>query len=148
MEITFIRHGEAEHNVKYSQYGEDAYFDINLKIQNLQIMVLIKLIERSLDIDLEEFDIVITSSLERSLQTTDIIFGNKDILIMVSDLVRENNLNHPCNSRDDKKTICEKYPYFNVSLIDDFDDISSYKNTVDYRVENLNNLLKNLKKYK
>ena len=118
--IYFIRHGEAEHNIGYLKKGEEAYFSnefINssltengknqcniVKNNNLQV------------------DVVFTSSLKRTLQTTDIIFTHKNIPIIVLDELRECNYNHPCNRREERSKIEKEFPNFITENITEKDE--------------------------
>ena len=115
MKIYFIRHAEAQHNVDYRLYGEDAYSFPHNKFSLLTTDGILS----AIDLSGSEIavDLVITSSLPRTLLTTQIVFGVNNIPIIVSDLVRETNFHHRCNERRTISEIRMCYPKFNVEYL-------------------------------
>lgn len=122
MEVTFIRHGEAEHNVAFCERGEAVYFDPDLRNSGLTERGIDQSIKRSMDIDISEFQVVLTSPLPRCLQTTSIIFRDSDAGIFVIESLRENDLTHICNLRPTKTWIASAYPSFDVSNLETEED--------------------------
>src|SRR5579872_3226060 len=106
--IYFIRHGQAEHNVGASQYGEKAYFDkkyINAKLTDLGIDQCKNVTKLNLDVD-----IVYTSPIWRTLETSTINFGGRDIKIIATEEIREKQYNHPCNIREKRSILAANFP--------------------------------------
>ena len=125
MKVTFFRHGEAEHNKEYESRGVNAYTDISLKFSNLTENGIFQARARSKDHDIDEFQIVITSSLPRALQTTNIMFGESDsVFIAVCDYCRELDMGHVCNSRRRKSEIEEEYPDINTDYLSEEEDVN------------------------
>jgi len=122
MQLYFIRHGEAQHNIDFTLYGSEAFYYPRNRFSPLTtkgIIQSIKLAEERPDVDL-----VITSCLPRTLLTSQIVFGNVEKLpIYVSDLVRETNFHHPCNERRSMSEINMSYPSFDLSNLKHDKDI-------------------------
>jgi len=143
MQVYFIRHGEAQHNVDHHVYGEEGFYFEHNRFSPLTsngIQQAINLRKNGLP----KVDLVITSSLPRTLLTTHLLYGpelyenedkeTKKQAICVSDLVREMNFHHPCNGRRTKSEIAKLYPNFNLCTLDNEEDID-FKLGVDH-VEN------------
>lgn len=119
--IVFIRHGNAEHNVGFEEYGHEAYYDEKYKYSQLTN----KGEKETLDLksklkDLNfKFDLVLSSPLDRCIQTTNILFPHTNNIVSC-DLMRENNYDHPCNGRRLKSELEILYPRIKFN-IDEYD---------------------------
>ena len=83
--LYLIRHGEAQHNVLFKQHGMKTFFDQNYcdtKLTELGYNQAIRLGETWEEID--KIDLVLVSSLTRTLQTAQNIFKDKNIKIILS----------------------------------------------------------------
>jgi broad specificity phosphatase PhoE len=126
--IYLIRHGESDHNVGYDQFGPKAYdmeifSDSRLTPKGIEQAEKIgkKITEL---IDMTKVTRIISSSVTRTLQTTDVIFGQigkSNIPIIVSDSCREFNYSHPCNKRNNASWISENFPHFDCGNISEED---------------------------
>lgn len=143
MKVTYFRHGHSFHNEVFEKTrDENCFFDPKLTYSSLTEEGRKECAKRALDIDLEDFQVVLTSSLPRTLQTTEILFGDKNVLIMVTDLLRENDLEHTCNTREDLSKIKEKYPHFDTSLMySEKDDLDCQSNCFLYRTRKIEEFL-------
>lgn len=128
--IIFIRHGQAEHNVGYQNEGEIAYFSQNYVNSPLTALGCEQ--AKNLGKQLKEnnmlhtIDIVYTSPLERTLQTTLLILDaceSDKPTIMATDDARELHYFHPCNARKTKTDMKNQYPCVDFSLIKHEDDV-------------------------
>ena len=141
MRVTFIRHGEAEHNIAYLTRGDACFYDPELKYSKLTD----KGRRQASDVKLDMLpEIVVTSGLPRALSTTDIIFGNST-KVVVSDIVRETNFHHIVNTRYSVDEILLKYPHYDISRIEtDEDTVIGTVDPIDGRCTMLDELIMNL----
>lgn len=115
--IYCIRHGKSTHNVSYEKNGPSAFMDPIHEDANL----VEKGIEQSITladtwINKNDIEIIITSPLLRTLDTTFHIFKSTNIPIIVLDDVREFPLgSHVTNKRKSRSKLEMKYPLFNFS---------------------------------
>ena len=133
MEITFIRHGFSEHNL-----------DMLLETCNNEYSNLTKGgIDHCYKVrsNLPEFDVVVTSSLLRALQTTKILFEGKMLKIYVTNACR--TLGHIQNKRITNCEIEKLYPEYDMTYMScDFDenDITSKIIALDILIKDLNEM--------
>jgi len=163
--IILVRHGEAQHNVGYREIGEDAYFkkeyiysSLTSKGKNQALELANKFVKDEIIKDLE---IIITSPLDRAIQTASIIYETinsdnlKDITpknitpknitpknitpknitsklkFITMEDPREMNFQHPCNMRRTITDINKTYPNVDTSLLSSNDD-DLFKNGKDH----------------
>ena len=121
----FLRHGEAAHNVGFREYGEIAYFSeeyINSPL-TAKGVAQCKEVESVLKEKKTKIDIIFTSPLQRTLETTLNVFGGFDgVPIVALDELREDYHLHPANKRERKDEIERKYPNINVDGISPTDE--------------------------
>lgn len=144
MEVTFFRHGESEHNIAFEKVGESAYHDPSLIFSSLTKKGRVQALRKSFGLDIKNFQAVITSSLPRALQTTNILFDTSETTVLVSDIVRENNLEHVCNSRKNASEIKAKYSEFDISCLSEIDNLEGDHNKLENRIKALKRILKSL----
>ena len=148
--IILVRHGEAQHNVGYREIGEDAYFkkeyiysSLTSKGKNQALDLANKFVKDEI---IKDSEIIITSPLDRAIQTASIIYETinsdnlKDItpknitpklkFITMED-PREMNFQHPCNMRRTITDINKTYPNVDTSLLSSNDD-DLFKNGKDH----------------
>ena len=140
-----IRHGEAIHNILYQQHGMKAFFDKNFydtKLTNLGHNQAIELGKTWKDKN--KIDLVIVSSLTRTLQTAQNIFKDMDIKIISLDCVKEYPQGkHTCNKRDKKSVLEKKYLNIDFSKLDsDIDEMWDPDNieTIDSLLQRINKM--------
>ena len=110
--LYFIRHGTAVHNVKFHEIGAKAY----VGQENIDTSLTEKGISEASELgdtwkDINDIDIVFTSSLKRTLQTSKNIFQKTNIPIVAIDLIKEFPQGiETINKRRNKKTIQMEFP--------------------------------------
>jgi broad specificity phosphatase PhoE len=114
-----IRHGKSTHNVDFNERGEIAYSDPKHEDANLVPLGIYQATKLSSEWkDKENIELVITSPLSRTMDTTVHILKNTNIPVIVLDEAREYPLGrHLANKRKNKTTLQCKYPEFNFSNI-------------------------------
>jgi broad specificity phosphatase PhoE len=144
--LHLIRHGYAEHNKGYDIYGSKAYFSNKYKFSQLVDKGIdqAKQLEQTLKTSNVCFDIIYTSPLDRTMQTTSILFNNSKSKILVTDDLRELNYSHPVNERKTISSLKEIYPNFDYSLIDTDDDYFFNNGDTHNRFISMINEIKNL----
>ena len=103
--LYFVRHGQADHNVAAEKYGEYAYWDqlyTNAKLTDKGIMQSNNL---NSFFNINNPDLVFSSSLKRCLETLDYALINYNEDIHVDDRILERCGEHPCNKRGSKNEI-------------------------------------------
>jgi broad specificity phosphatase PhoE len=110
MEVYFIRHGHALHNQGFDDMGEIAYFSPEFMYSTLTE----KGHAQTRSIVAPTVDAVISSPLVRCIQTARNVFGPTRLLYLHDGLL-ENQGEHPCNTREPKQDIVNKYEHVNVS---------------------------------
>ena len=119
-----IRHGESTHNVLYKQIGMKAFFDINHYDTNLTDLGM----KQSINLgntwaEKNDIDLVIVSSLTRTLQTCNNIFKGYDCKIIALDYVKEYPQGkHTCNKRTSKTELMKEYPNIDFSYLESDED--------------------------
>ena len=145
--IHFIRHGEAAHNVGYDKIGEAAYF--SKKYMNSWLtkkgIDQCKMVRDEFAKTNTKIDIIYTSPLQRTLETTFHIFENyKNVPIVALEEIREDNYYHPPNKRETKDQIAKKWPNVILDRITDKDEWYG-KPFPEERFVKLNKILNNAK---
>ena len=148
--LYFIRHGIAEHNVLFSKYGRKVFYDkryYDTKLTPEGHEQSIKL--GSTWNKIHTIDLVITSSLTRTLETTKNIFSHINVPIIAFDELKEFPQGmQTCNRRSDKKLLIQQFPEIDFSyLIDNNDTLWNDKReeTLDELNERYNTLNQFLK---
>jgi len=117
--LYFIRHGTALHNVLFWEQGEKVYS----KYRDTPLVK--KGVEEAKNLgetweDIDKIELIITSPLLRTLQTTDNIFCKKNIPIIALDCVMEYSQGlDRCNYRKSITEYKPCYPNVNFSFIED-----------------------------
>ena len=137
--LYLIRHGEALHNINYKQIGDTAYKTLrDTKLTELGEKQAIK-INNNLNTtysELKNVDVVLTSPLLRTLQTTELIFKNVNKPIFALDCLKEYpQSDHICNKRKDVETLKKLYPNINFNLMNK--DIDWNNNARNEKTEKL-----------
>jgi broad specificity phosphatase PhoE len=138
--IIFIRHGEAEHNVGFEEYGEEAYSFEDYKFSNLTEKGKEQSLTLKSKLDEFNFDLIVTSPLDRCIQTTDILFTEQNRKIC-QEFVREINYDHPCNERRLKSELEQIYPEYNYNFSEYDIKFSKKINDTNERIETFHNYL-------
>jgi broad specificity phosphatase PhoE len=131
--LFLIRHGEALHNTSYKKIGEMAYKSLrDTKLTDLGEKQATE-INTNLNTkytELKNIDIVLTSPLMRTLQTTERVFKNINKPILVMDCLKEYpQSDHICNKRMDVGSLKNIYPGFDFTLINKDNDWNDSKRT-------------------
>ena len=106
-QITCIRHGKSTHNVDYHERGEIVFMDPKHEDANLTDLGIYQ--AKQLSKTIGNFDLVVSSPLSRTLQTTMHIFG--EIPVIVLDELMEFPLgSHTPNKRKNKSELIKLYP--------------------------------------
>ena len=117
--LYFIRHGKATHNEGFDSNGYKAFYDIKYKDSTLvsEGIKESKLLGDSWDIK-DDIEIIFTSPLKRTLQTTMNIFEKSNIDIVALDELREfpSGL-HWCNNRSNIDVLQKLFPVINFKNI-------------------------------
>ena len=143
--IILVRHGEAQHNVGFREIGEEAYFkkeyiysSLTTKGKDQALELANKFAKDDITKDL---DIIITSPLDRAIQTASIIYErlnsneikfvtSHEIKFITMEEPREMNYQHPCNMRRTKIDLAKTYPQVDTSLLKTNEDVL-FKNGED-----------------
>lgn len=93
--VYFIRHGYAEHNELFDKIGERAFFEM----EDPRLVELGKTQANNVKHEFKdiEFDVIYCSPSTRCIETANILFENKDIIL--HDLLLEPQGHHLCNKR-------------------------------------------------
>ena len=122
--LYLIRHGEAIHNVLFKQVGMKTFFDTDFydtKLTNLGHNQAINLGETWEEIN--KIDLVLVSSLTRTLQTAQNIFKGKNVKMISLDCLKEYPQGlHTCNKRDSKNKLENKFPNIDFTNLDSVND--------------------------
>lgn len=112
-----IRHGTAQHNVRYKEVGEKAFHEqMDTKLVSEGISEAINL-SKTWD-NIYDIELVVVSPLSRTLKTAQLIFKEHNVPIMVlEDLIEHPQHKEICNKREKKNTLQLNYPNFDFSNI-------------------------------
>lgn len=106
-QITCIRHGKSTHNVDFHERGEIAFTDPKHEDANLTDLGIDQ--AKQLSKNIGKFDLVVSSPLTRTLQTTLNVFG--EVPVIVLDELMEFPLgSHTPNKRKKKSELIKLYP--------------------------------------
>jgi broad specificity phosphatase PhoE len=132
MEVYFIRHGHAAHNKGFEERGEPAYFSTEFLNSELTERGHAQTLAITLPLPV---DAVTSSPLVRCIQTCRNVFGDDDTVYLHDGLL-ESQGEHPCNVREPKSVIRNKYPNVNVSGVrTDYNPVLEYYDDVKVRGE-------------
>lgn len=151
--IYCIRHGWCAHNDGYYEVGMKAFEDkkyIKSQLTEKGIIQAQRLGEVWTEKD--NIDIILTSPLERCIDTANLIFGNQSKLYVL-DCLREYPAGlHYCNYRSSKSELLHKYNNIHYIDVPDENEDSYFKHnrleTKDEALLRINNLKNFLHKYK
>ena len=108
-----IRHGTAQHNVLYNEFGSKVFY--NPKYVDTHLVD--KGFRQALELkrtwtNLKDVELVVVSPLMRTLQTADTIFKGTNIPMIALECVREYPMGkQTCNKRSDKDDLLRLFPY-------------------------------------
>ena len=141
-----IRHGTAEHNVLFHDVGEKAYMmltDSNLTSQGIEESNTLgqQWIEKN------NIELVLVSSLTRTIQTAKNIFKNTDVKMVSFDELKEypasyENINH---RKDKKALVLQHHPIVNFKYLTEKDRL--WDETNKETINELDNRVKFMKDY-
>jgi broad specificity phosphatase PhoE len=115
MKIHFIRHGHAEHNEGFEQYGESAYTSEKYRYAILTEKGKNQIKQITIDSPIQRH---YSSPLKRCIETSRIIFGPKPTLYLYDGLM-ETQGPYPCNYRENYDTFIRILENFNLVNIDE-----------------------------
>lgn len=144
--IFCIRHGTAEHNVLFRDVGEKAYMmltDSNLTPQGIEESNTLgkQWIEKN------NIELVLVSSLTRTIQTAKNIFKNTDVKMLSFDELKEypasyENINH---RKDKKALVIQHHPIINFKYLTEKDRL--WHETNKETINELDDRVKFMKDY-
>ena len=116
-----IRHGKSTHNMDYQDRGVEAYTDPIHEDANLVPLGIQQAIKLSTEWkEINNTDLIITSPLLRTMDTTVHIFKNTKKPVIVLDTVREFPLgSHITNKRKPKSYLSKVYPEFDFTNMEE-----------------------------
>ena len=121
--LYFIRHGVSQHNVLYHNLGKRVFYDPRYPDTKLTP----KGVQQSITLsntwkDISKIELVLCSSLSRSLETTRNIFSGINIPILALDILKEFPQGlQTCNKRKDKSILINEYPEIDFTNVDNID---------------------------
>ena len=150
--LCFIRHGVSQHNVLYHNLGKRVFYDARYPDTKLTP----KGVQQSITLantwkDINKIELVLCSSLSRTLETARNIFNNMNIPIFALDILKEFPQGlQTCNKRTDKKILINEYPEIDFTNVDDIDTMWNHEreetiDELDQRINLLNEFLKGRK---
>ena len=141
-----IRHGKSTHNVDYQNRGIEAYTDPIHEDANLVPLGIQQAAKLSSEWnEKNNIDLIITSPLLRTMDTTVHIFKNTNKPVIVLDEVREFPLgSHITNKRKPKDYLEKVYPEFDLSNIPE-EAAEMEKETIDNLKQRVNQTKKIIK---
>ena len=148
----FIRHGVSLHNVLYHNLGKRVFYDARYPDTKLTP----KGVQQSITLantwkDINKIELVLCSSLSRTLETARNIFNHMNIPIFALDILKEFPQGlQTCNKRTDKKILINEYPEIDFTNVDDIDRMWNHEreepiDELDQRINLLNEFLKGRK---
>ena len=150
--LYFIRHGVSQHNVLYHNLGKRVFYDARYPDTKLTP----KGVQQSITLantwkDINKIELVLCSSLSRTLETARNIFNHMNIPIFALDILKEFPQGlQTCNKRTDKKILINEYPEIDFTNVDDIDTMWNHEreetiDELDQRINLLNEFLKGRK---
>ena len=150
--LYFIRHGTSQHNVLYHNLGKKVfydtrYYDTKLTPEGTQQSILLSNTWK----DINKIELVLCSSLSRTLETARNIFVNMSIPIVALDVLKEFPQGlHTCNKRTEKKILIEEYTEIDFTNVDEIDTMwnPEREETIDelnQRIDQFNHFIKKRK---
>ena len=121
--LYFIRHGISEHNILFSKYGKSVfydqrYYDTKLTSDGIEQSIVLGNSWKGID----KVDLVLCSSLSRTLETARNIFTHINVPILALDILKEYPQGlQTCNKRDHKQNLINKYPEIDFTNVDEID---------------------------
>ena len=121
--LYFIRHGISQHNILFHTMGKEIFYDkryCDTKLTGDGIEQSIILGQTWKDIN--KVQLVLCSSLSRSLETARNIFTGINIPILALDIIKEFPQGlQTCNKRTDKSILINEYPEIDFTNVDNID---------------------------
>jgi broad specificity phosphatase PhoE len=108
-----MRHGEATHNVGFTEDGLQAYKDPIYR-NSLLTKTGIDQCRRA---NLPNIDVAYSSPLNRCIQTAFIAKLNSIPIILRDELIEQLDEGYLCNERDSKETIASKYSFVDTEML-------------------------------
>tara|TARA_B100000579_G_scaffold67417_1_gene50492 strand:- start:646 stop:1236 length:591 start_codon:yes stop_codon:yes gene_type:complete len=150
--LYFIRHGISQHNVLYHNLGkrvfyDPRYYDTKLTQEGVQQSILLSNTWR----DIDKVELVLCSSLSRTLETARNIFVNMSVPIIALDILKEFPQGlQTCNKRREKRQLIEEYTEVDFTNVDETDTMwnPEREETIDelnQRIDQFNHFIKNRK---
>ena len=150
--LYIIRHGVSQHNVLYHYLGKRVFYDARYPDTKLTP----KGVQQSITLantwkDINKIELVLCSSLSRTLETARNIFNHMNIPIFALDILKEFPQGlQTCNKRTDKKILINEYPEIDFTNVDDIDTMWNHEreetiDELDQRINLLNEFLKGRK---
>lgn len=149
MGIFYIRHGLALHNELFLKHGEEAYvykrcIDSPLVEEGIQQATSLKNIDRE---KLNNMDLVLVSSLSRTLETAYILFKDLNKNVLVFDELKEYSDGvHTPNKRQSKDILMNIFPTFDYSNLKTENDETWNENGFE-TIDELDNRIQFMKVY-
>ena len=146
-----IRHGEGWHNVNFTLYGRNAYYDRNKQDPSLTKLGIKQAEELGKKwVEKENIELIVTSPLTRCIETMNNIFEDTKIPIVCLEYIRE----YPAslqysNRRKNESILKDKYKNINFSLVSNEDSLwdnnKKYEtlNQLNYRTQMFENFIAN-----
>jgi broad specificity phosphatase PhoE len=146
--LYFIRHGTSQHNVLFKNFGSKIFYDTRYYDTKLtgegheQSLFLGKTWDEK-----DRIELVITSSLSRTLETTMNIFKNTRVPIISLDLFKEFPQGlHTCNKRSTKNELLKKFPRIDFSNLETNEDVM-WNPIKEETMDELNERIKQMKEF-
>lgn len=145
-----IRHGTAYHNdMFWTRLGSQVYEYFHDTPLTMRGIMESEMLGKNWE-NIQNIELVVTSPLMRTLCTTENIFRNRDVPIIVYDGIKE----HPqsldwCNLRSSKTILTERFPYYDFSDIKTENDMEWQRNKlpIDVEFEQLNSRIEKFKQW-
>jgi len=121
--LYFIRHGISEHNILFHKFGkkifyDKRYYDTKLTSDGIEQSIVLGNSWKGID----KVDLVLCSSLSRTLETARNIFTHINVPILALDILKEYPQGlQTCNKRDHKQNLINKYPEIDFTNVDEID---------------------------
>lgn len=122
--LFLIRHGEGKHNVDWYTYGEEAYYIKEFTDPKLTPTGIKQASDLNKNfVEINNIQLVVTSSLTRCLQTTQHVFNGVQVPIIVHEYAREFPMGLQYSNKRRVKSVLEKefanYDFSNVKSEED-----------------------------